>query len=562
MANKNNKNNSASTDLSQQSLQYLGLNKQPFLSEILSEKSFYKLPALEKISENLIHQIQFSDLLLIVEGLQGSGKTALFRQLIQAEIQNIKILSIQAEATDTLTQIQQKISLHMQDLGDDNHLDDNLKSLQMFDQTPLIIMDNAHVLSDITLQELLRYQQQLKSEHEVNLKLLMFANTGMSETLQKIADIQADHMYVQTIPEYTAKQANEFIMHRLINADYTGEVLFKDAEFETLLKKSIATPVNLMAYATTTIEKIVLKKTKPESSGIIKILAIVIIVSVAVAGAVYFYFAGQTGTNTEDTLQNTETQDVFVSEPAVDAPVEDESVDAEQLEVEVENSASNTPEQLDIISPDDLLENDLTEPAESMATTAPEESPSLPTADKLPVNEQATQDNIPESIAPRTPEPLPQANNVITDKHIVAPVKPEAKQKAPAAIKSAIIPQPAISEPASQTKTNIHPALQALKTLGTHDVAWIQKQSSRAWTLQLLGAREPETLIKFVRKHRLGAKVAWYKTMLTGKPYYVLIHGSYPSRDTARASIRKLSPQLRALKPWVKSMKAVQQAAR
>jgi len=558
MANKNNKNNSASTDLSQQSLQYLGLNKQPFLSEILSEKNFYKLPALEKISESLIHQIQFSDLLLIVEGLQGSGKTALFRQLIQAEIQNTKILSIQAEATDTLTQIQQKISLHMQDLGDDNHLDDNLKSLQMFDQTPLIIMDNAHVLSDITLQELLRYQQQLKSEHEVNLKLLMFANTGMSETLQKIADIQADHMYVQTIPEYTAKQANELIMHRLINAGYTGEVLFKDAEFEALLKKSIATPVNLMGYAAATIEKIVRKKTIPESSGTVKILAIVIIIAVAVAGAAYFYFAGQTGT-TEDKLLNTETQDVFVSEPAVDEPV-----DVEQLELE--NTARNTPEQLDIISPDDLLETDLAEPAESMETTAPEESPNMPTADNLPVNEHATQGNIPAPIETPAPEPLPQPNNAIADKQTVEPAKPVAKQKPPVAIKPAVSPQPVISKPASHTKTkaptNLHPALRELKTLGTNDASWIQQQSARAWTMQLLGAREPETLIKFVRKHRLGAKVAWYKTMLKGKPYYVLIHGSYPNRDTARASISKLTPQLRALKPWVKSMKAVQQAAR
>ena len=237
---KKNNNKTQTTELNPQSIQQLGLSKQPFMSEILSDEAFYKIPALEKISDNLMHQVQFSDLLLIVEGLQGSGKTALFRRLIQSNIQNIKLLSIQAEATDTLVQVQQKMSLHMQDLGDANHLDDNLKSLQMFDQTPLIIMDNSHVLSDTTLQELFRYQQLLKSEHEVTLKILLFANTGMAQTLQNISDIQPDQMYVQHIPEFNAKQANEFIMLRLSSAGYKGEPLFHDSEFELYLKNRLA----------------------------------------------------------------------------------------------------------------------------------------------------------------------------------------------------------------------------------------------------------------------------------------------------------------------------------
>ena len=133
-AMKKNKNNLAPHELKPESIDFLGLSKQPFANEILSEDSFFNFQALEKISETLVHQAQFSDLILIIEGSQGSGKTAFFRKFIQSEITNTKILSMQAEATDTLVQIQQKMSMHLTDLGDANHLEDNLKSLQTFDR--------------------------------------------------------------------------------------------------------------------------------------------------------------------------------------------------------------------------------------------------------------------------------------------------------------------------------------------------------------------------------------------------------------------------------------------
>ena len=106
------------SSLSQDSLDYLKINKQPFAADILTQETFFSFPALNKIIENLQHQVQFSDLLLIIEGPYGSGKTSLFRNLLLHDIENTKSLPILAEATDTLIQIQQKISEHLQDLGD------------------------------------------------------------------------------------------------------------------------------------------------------------------------------------------------------------------------------------------------------------------------------------------------------------------------------------------------------------------------------------------------------------------------------------------------------------
>jgi len=541
MAKKNKKTNTSPCELELQSLNYLGLSKQPFANEILTEKSFYNSPALIKITDSLTHQIQFSDLLLLVEGVHGSGKTSLFRQFIQSDITNIKSLSIQAEATDTLVQVQQKMSIHLQDLGDANHLDNNLKNLQMFDQTPLIIMDNAHVLSDTTLQELFRYQQQLKIDHEVNLKILLFANAGMRETLQKITDIQNDQMYVQNIPALSEKQISSFINHRLSSAGYTGEPIIDNNEMQQLLKKCDGTPLKIMTLAAPLIDKIIANKLKPSLAIWVKGLIAFIILLVLVAGAYAAYsFFIDDGTkieqpvedrlplepennNTVEVIENNTEQYEPVTEP-VEADINNEETISDVIEAPENNEPAI---ETDMSSEESAITTEpvITE-ANNFEKTEPVKKPVEATTAQVMAQEPEPAKNI-----VKTPEPEPEKITVV--------------EKPKTIIKS----EPLIS-----------PTLQQLNRLGLHDANWLRQQNSQNWTLQLLGARDEKTLLKFVQRNNLSKNVAWYKTWLTSKPYYVLVYGSYADRDTARNSVANLPPKVRSLRPWVKSMKSVQQA--
>lgn len=533
MAKKNKNTPISAGELNAQSLDFLNLSKQPFANEILSDKSFFNTQSLTKIIDSLTHQAQFSDLLLLVEGMHGSGKTSLFRQFIQNGIANTKSLSMQAEVSDTLVQIQQKISLHLQDLGDANHLDENLKNLQMFDQVPLLIMDNSHVLSDTTLQELFRYQQQLKQEHEVTLKILLFANTGMSNTLQKITDIQADQIYVQNMPEFSPKQLDSFIDHRLRCAGYSAEPLLTSDDIQSLLKKCNATPLEIMHQAAPAIDKIINNKLNPASPVWLKALIIIGILSIVIAGAAYTYFligesdsqisandlppASTPANKTHD--KTTNVIDVLESETITsDTDVIEE---IRPKAVSVNESIDSTSHELDI--------------AESTSTEALiiEEKP-------MPVVTVTTQ---PQTIKPAEPK-TPSVLKPETVQKIM-PVKEVAKTK--------------IEAPAKLTPP-VNPVFLELEKRGLQNTSWLSQQKTQNWTLQLLGAREPETLLKFAQRNNLSTDTAWYKTWLTSKPYYVLVYGSYNSRETARNAIAGLPPQLRALKPWVKSMKSVQQA--
>jgi len=518
MAKKKSTNTSANAaELNQQSIDYLGVSKQPFANEILSEESFFKHQALDKISDSLVHQVQFSELLLLIEGIHGAGKTAFFRQFIQLDIANTKTLAIHAEATDTLVQIQQKTSLHLQDLGDANHLDDNLKSLKMFDQTPLMVINNSHVLSDTTLQELLRYQQQLKQEHDVSLKILLFANTGMGDTLQKISDIQSDQMYTQVLPSFSPKQASAFINHRLRCAGYFGETLLNDAAITQIAKQANGSPLDIMIQAVPFIDKSIAKILKPSSSIGKKIFITIMVLCVLIgAGYAAFIYFNNTPNNANLTTDS--------------APLETD------LKI---NEAISQPNDTDVI---DILENDEVITAE----------PSL-----------NTQQNA-------EPFETQQADNIETTDVAIAPIVesiiesiPEAqiKPKISPSVEPEIIIEEAIIEknPATEIKP-LNPALLELKNMGIQNAAWLLQQSPQNWTLQLLGARDPQTLLKFAQTNHLSNNTAWYKTWLSAKPYYVMVHGNYASRDAARNAIENLPQNLRSLKPWVKSIKSAQQA--
>lgn len=571
--NKNNKNTPWEFDA--QSLQYLGLEKQPYAEEILTEQTFFQSQALLKILESLIHQVQFSDLLLIVEGKQGSGKTSIYRQFIQTDITNTKILSVQAEATDTLAQLQQKMSLHLQDLGDANHLEDNLKSLQTFDQVPVLVMDNSHVLSDTTLQELFRFQQELLHEQDVTLKVLLFANSGMSDTLQKITDISAEQMYVQHMPELTPKQVERFLFHKLRQAGYKGEKILDEKSLSQIIKKSDGSLVSLMQVSVPFIEKIVAKKLKPGINIPIRLILLLIGISLVAAAGAWLYLnlianqpesqdlpitPPQTSLSPDAGTDNVDTPTAEIETDTDPFAPESETAEIQPTALPPEKTAKQTPPQ---ISPESTSTSEAQiaeNVSQKIASEARSANPAIVSKPVLPAPEISQPTTSQSDARTRIGSTTSNEQAVVSSVPDKTPEKPADKPSAvssPAPIQS-VTPEPQQSKPAAP----LHSALKQLNTLGIKDASWVKQQPDSHWTLQLLGAREPETLLKFVRRHHLSGQAAWYKTWLKGKPYYVLIHGSFSSRDAARNAIARLSPALRANKPWVKSMKSVKLAAR
>ena len=178
------------------------------------------------------------------------------------------------------------------------------------------------------------------------------------------------------------------------------------------------------------------------------------------------------------------------------------------------------------------------------------------------IEEPAEQASVPESPAPSSPavaasapaapEPVP-ALAVAPTAVTATPVTPAPATPAPAPISTAAVavastPAPApIPAPASQAQaTGIGQGRQVLAL------------PSNQFTVQLLGAASRANVEAFVQRHQ-SAPLYWFVSENQGRPWYVVIHGSYPSRAAAQTAANAFSGELGRLQPWIRSLSAVQQ---
>ena len=103
-------------------------------------------------------------------------------------------------------------------------------------------------------------------------------------------------------------------------------------------------------------------------------------------------------------------------------------------------------------------------------------------------------------------------------------------------------PAPDPAPPPSQTKPQ--------KPQQPYTLAHLLRHSPDGYVLQLFGVRNHDAAAKYLKKHNLEANSAVVASMHDGEPWYVVIYGSYPTRDAASKAAKSLGKKLESLKPW------------
>lgn len=86
----------------------------------------------------------------------------------------------------------------------------------------------------------------------------------------------------------------------------------------------------------------------------------------------------------------------------------------------------------------------------------------------------------------------------------------------------------------------------------------LQNMPSSHFTLQLSSASRFDTLEAFAKQQSL-TDYQIYETRRDGKPWFVLVSGNYASSMEAKKAIAALPADVRAKKPWAKSVHQIQQ---
>jgi DamX protein len=155
------------------------------------------------------------------------------------------------------------------------------------------------------------------------------------------------------------------------------------------------------------------------------------------------------------------------------------------------------------------------------ATTVPEETAPASKPLDTTVAEKAKQSEAPET------KPRPVIKPVLRTED-AAKVETEPK---------AVPAKPVSAKPVTAIKAKAKPD-------------WLAAQNKNHFTLQLMGSRNKTSVEGYRRSNKLGKEAAVIKTLHQGGEWYVLVYGSYVTKEKARAAIPKLPTNLRKASPW------------
>lgn len=204
---------------------------------------------------------------------------------------------------------------------------------------------------------------------------------------------------------------------------------------------------------------------------------------------------------------------------------------------------------------DDVLDAVMAEAIEAAQTDEAAATPGLP-----PLPEKPTGDG-PESDVPQKVV----ADELVADRQLPHQSRPPAA-RAIAADKTEPEAQPehtgqlptAESAPSGGAANQVaSPAKPTPRS--TDDNGWIQAQEPKAYTLQLVGARDRASIARYITRNKVAMPYAIFQRPLNGRPWYSLVAGVYPDRNAAIAARSRLSSSLNREGVWPRTFASIQE---
>lgn len=388
----------------------------------------------------------------------------------------------------------------------------------------LIVIDDAHRLSELLVSELWMLVLESQSNPQWTINIVLFSQTGHLDTLLTRLSYGQPHKPIALeIDDLSQPEAEHFFESLVIRyVDDESESRVRNA-----FKKAQPLPGELMVLGELKVEKRIIIRSIIGSPINI---AIVVALFLLVIGGGYWWMFNQP--TPDDKAQS------------IIAPIEQTVIPT--LEVD------NVTEQATI---DGTVDSE-TE-VDMSYQGADDDSSSLP---PVVVEETASVGQVEQD----------QQRVVITSDVVDALLDDKPKSADTSAIDAAVeentgavvIPQPDVVERESLPATNAGSEL-TQSAPPTKKITFsfareeLQAISPRAYTLQLSAMTSLEDVQSFIEEYEVEDKVRIYPTLRNDTKWFIITYQDYPTIQVARDAASALSKPLQQLEPWAKSMNQV-----
>ncbi len=233
--------------------QYFQLHRDPFAMH--TDKALVFIPnQWEEILDLLQYISHYKNQLMVVTGDNGAGKTTLLELLLSQMGETVHLGRIHAETSFDVSRLIEwvgdvfNVPWHPEQTLE-QMLDEELTALQQKDRPCLLVIDNAHLLPFETLEALL-YLIGQQSEHQMNCHVLLLAEPGLLQTLQRLLEPEEENLLhmIQLTP-LTIDETSLYLGHRLAVAGWQEDFPLTDEIITRIYRLSEGNPVRINRIA-------------------------------------------------------------------------------------------------------------------------------------------------------------------------------------------------------------------------------------------------------------------------------------------------------------------------
>ncbi|WP_318481556.1 AAA family ATPase [Photobacterium leiognathi] len=506
---------------------------------------------------------RFSSHLILLSGTQGSGKTWLAHRYLEQYAQDAEQALLSCSEGQTL--IQQRSNLLKQFNANPmfNEQDSLRQSAEHLlpEQTNLvIIVDDAQFLAPELLVELWALVRSTEKRFGWQINILLFSEPDtIAKPLHDIAQVSGMALLELEISELSAEEVSQF-SEMLLGDEQLGA--YDRRELKERLSSSQPRPGALQQLPSSD-NSTVSPNASPRLSPMKLLVGLVVLLFITVVGwfgidyyqsqpATMFSLTPEPTSSTSQAIQSTSSQS-DESEPVIDDKPLPMPIHGEGLTV-----GRQEPEAQRMVVPSKLVDAMMDEQSvggtgESAAKefSAEPESEVKAELTRTPVrsNNATPSENIDEPITLETEQNKPVESSPQPDEKVVKTVTKTEP------VVTATTPTPAVAAKASNPKVaSVQPIQIELANTTT-----LLAKNARHYAIQLSASMSWNETKAFVKKNKVQSSTAIYKTRRDGKIWFIVISGDYKTAKQARTAIRALPNELKALRPWPKPYKKIQQ---
>lgn len=528
-------------------LSHYQFSHDPFAARVPGFKFF---PAQRKpVLGQLHHLARYSQLLLVVSGPHGSGKTLLRQALVASTnkqaVQSVVVTPRNEAGIGLVQQIAQGLGVAS---PDPRAILAQVAQLALTGQEVYLLVDDAEELDDAALELLLSLAA---GNAEGRPHVFLFGEPSVVSRLERLSEDE-ERFHVIDLQPYEEEETREYLAQRLEGAGRGLEVL-SDGQIAEIHHQSGGWPggVNQVARDVL-IEAMLAQRGSARRSGFAfnlpkKHLLALVVVSIGVGAA--WLMQGQSDKVPESTQTQLPLGQSQAPASSAEASAAAASSSQGQEAPAIEFAGSTQPLPLPLVGEaQPVIRSPL---AEAAGQADDEEAPGATI--ELPPSSASAVSPV-DIVPPATPVPTPAPAPVQS-----APLPPPSQPIAavPPAQPAKPAPAPAPVAPPAPKPT---PAPVAAKPAASAAVAggdWYRAQAGSRYALQVLGTRSENSAKSLVSE--LGGQYHYFKKMHQGQPLYVVTYGSFDSRNAAQAAIKGLPAKVQAGKPWPRSFASIQQ---